>query len=101
MKAGMINDFAQAVFKASLQEAFAIRPIADPLFGLLAAWGSYAIITSGLFFPASDLPAWIISSAMLSVLAVGSFLSILMISTKSLIPAFARRIQPVVATLDC
>jgi hypothetical protein len=89
MKPGMFNDFSQAVLKASLQEAFAIKPVAHSLFGLLSAWGSYAIITSGVFGPVSELPAWITSSATLGVMGIGTFLSLLMMSTKSLLPAVA------------
>lgn len=83
------NDFTKAIFKATLREAFAIQPIANTFLALVMVWGSYAILTSGLFVPKSEVPTWITSSAVLWIMGSISLLAILMASMKSLIPAVA------------
>lgn len=89
MKERIFNDFAREMLKASLQEAFAIRPIVQPLVGMLLTWASYAMLTSGIFIPVSDFPAWLTSSSALGLLSIVSCLSLLLMSAKSLVPATA------------
>ena len=87
MTQNRFDDFTKSVFKSALRDAFAITPIANTLIGLLGAWGSYAMITSGLFIPASEVHPWLMSSTLLWIMGAVSILSILAASTKSLIPA--------------